>query len=71
MNPIMDTKSAGGLLKSLRNVEASRARIGFIFPRKMGGYDEREYADYGPFRQIYSAHEQSHQAARAINHESA
>ena len=66
INPIMDTSYTGGL-KSLDFAPA--VRVAYNFSPKWAGAIE-EYADYGPLRQIYSAHEQSHQVWAVMNHES-
>lgn len=65
VNPIMDTSYTGGF-KSLDFAPA--VRLAYNFSPKWAGSIE-EYADYGPFRQIYSAHEQSHQVWAVMNHE--
>lgn len=64
-NPIMDTAYTGGF-KSLDFAPA--VRVAYNFSPKWAGAIE-EYADYGPLRQIYSAHEQSHQVWAVMNHE--
>jgi len=66
VNPIMDTAYTGGF-KSLDF--APSVRVAYNFAPKWAGAIE-EYADYGPFRQIYSAHDQSHQVWGVVNHES-
>jgi len=65
VNPIMDTSYVGGF-KSLDF--APSVRVAYNFSPKWAGAIE-EYADYGPLRQIYSAHEQSHQVWAVLNHE--
>ena len=65
VNPIMDTSYTGGF-KSLDFAPA--LRVAYNFSPKWAGAIE-EYADYGPLRQIYSAHEQSHQIWAVMNHE--
>ena len=64
INPIMDTSYVGGL-KGLDFAPA--VRVAYNFNDKWAGAVE-EYADYGPFRQIYSAHEQSHSIWAVVNH---
>jgi hypothetical protein len=64
INPIVDTSYTGGF-KSLEFVPA--ARVAYNFTPKWAGSIE-EYADYGPLRQIYSAHNQSHQIWAVVNH---
>ena len=66
INPIMDTSYTGGF-KSLEFVPA--VRVAYNFSPKWAGAIE-EYADYGPLRQIYSAHDQSHQVWTVVNHDS-
>ena len=66
INPILDTSYTGGF-KSLEFVPA--VRVAYNFSPKWAGAIE-EYADYGPFRQIYSARDQSHQVWGVVNHES-
>ena len=61
----MDTSYVGGF-KSLDF--APSVRVAYNFSPKWAGSIE-EYADYGPLRQIYSAHEQSHQVWAVLNHE--
>jgi opacity protein-like surface antigen len=63
VNPIMDTSYTGGF-KSLDFAPA--VRVAYNFSPKWAGSIE-EYADYGPFREIYSAHEQSHQESKYVN----
>ena len=65
LNPIMDTSYTGGF-KSLDFAPA--VRVAYNFSPKWAGAIE-EYADYGPFRQMYSAHEHSHQMWAVMNHE--
>ncbi|MDP8991330.1 MAG: hypothetical protein M3N41_14765 [Acidobacteriota bacterium] len=65
VNPIMDTSYAGGF-KSLDFAPAVRVAYHFL-PKWAGSIEE--YADYGPFRQIYSAHEQWQQVWAVLNHE--
>ena len=65
VNPIMDTSYTGGF-KSLDFAPA--VRVAYNFSPKWAGSIE-EYADYGPLRQIYSAHEQSQQVWAVLNHE--
>jgi len=65
INPIMDTSYTGGL-KSLDFAPA--VRVAYNFSSKWAGSIE-EYADYGPFRQIYSVHEQSQQVWAVVNHD--
>jgi hypothetical protein len=64
VNPIVDTAYTGGL-KSLEFVPA--VRVAYNFSPKWAGAIE-EYADYGPLRRIYSAHNQSHQIWAVANH---
>ena len=64
VNPIVDTAYTGGF-KSLVFVPA--VRVAYNFTPKWAGAIE-EYADYGPLRQIYSAHDQSHQIWAVANH---
>ena len=66
VNPIMDTSYTGGL-KSLDFAPA--VRVAYNFSPKWAGSIE-EYADYGQFRHIDSAHEQWHQVWAVMNHES-
>jgi hypothetical protein len=66
VNPIMDTSYTGGF-KNLDFVPAMR--VAYNFSPKWAGSIE-EYADYGAFREIYSAHEQSHQLWAVVNHAS-
>jgi len=65
INPILDTSYTGGF-KSLEFVPA--VRVAYNFSPKWAGAIE-EYADYGPLRQIYSAHDQSHQVWTVVNHD--
>ena len=65
INSIMDTSYVGGF-KSLDFAPA--VRVAYNFSPKWAGSIE-EYADYGPLRQIYSAHEQTHQVWAVLNHE--
>src|ERR1700733_3139405 len=65
VNPIVDTSYTGGL-KNLDFVPA--VRVAYNFSPKWAGSIE-EYADYGPLRQIYPAHEQSQQVWAVLNHE--
>ena len=64
INPIMDTSYTGGF-KSLDF--ATAIRVAYNFSDKWAGAVE-EYADYGQFRQIYSATEQSHQIWAVMDH---
>ena len=64
VNPIMDTSYTGGF-KSLDFAPA--IRVAYNFSDKWAGAVE-EYADYGQFRQIYSATEQSHQIWAVMDH---
>ena len=64
VNPIVDTSYTGGF-KSLEFVPA--LRVAYNFNPKWAGAIE-EYADFGPLRQIYSAHDQSHQIWAVANH---
>ena len=64
VNPIFDTSYVGGL-KSLDF--APSVRVAHNFSPKWAGAIE-EYADYGPLRSIYSAHDQSHQIWGVVNH---
>jgi hypothetical protein len=64
LNPIVDTSYTGGL-KSLDFAPA--VRVAYNFSPKWAASVE-EYADYGPLRQIYSAHEQFHQIWAVMNH---
>ncbi len=66
VNPIMDTSYTGGF-KSLDFAPA--VRVAYNFSAKWAGAIE-EYADYGPLRQIYSAHDQSHQIWAVVDHPS-
>jgi hypothetical protein len=66
VNPIMDTSYTGGL-KSLDFAPA--VRVAYNFSPKWAGAIE-EYADYGPLRRIYSAHEQSQQIWAVVDHPS-
>lgn len=66
VNPIMDTSYTGGF-KSLDFAPA--VRVAYNFSPKWAGSIE-EYADYGQFRRIESAHEQWHQVWAVMNHES-
>ena len=66
VNPIMDTSYTGGF-KSLDFAPA--VRVAYNFSPKWAGAIE-EYADYGPLRQIYSAHDQSHQIWAVVDHPS-
>jgi hypothetical protein len=66
VNPIMDTSYTGGL-KSLDFAPA--VRVSYNFSPKWAAAVE-EYADYGPLRQIYSVHEQSHQVWAVMDHPS-
>ena len=65
INPIMDTSYTGGF-KSLDFAPA--VRVAYNLSPKWAAAIE-EYADYGPFRHIYSAHDQSHQVWAVVNHE--
>jgi hypothetical protein len=65
INPIMDTSYTGGF-KSLDFAPAGRVAYN-LSPKWAGAIEE--YADYGSLRQIYSAHEQSHQVWAVMNHE--
>ena len=65
LNPIMDTSYTDGV-KSLDFAPA--VRVAYNFSPKWAGSIE-EYADYGPLRKIYSAHEQSHQVWAVVNHD--
>jgi len=65
VNPIVDTDYTGGF-KNLDFVPA--ARVAYNFNPKWAGAIE-EYADYGPFREFYPAHEQSHQVWAVVNHD--
>jgi hypothetical protein len=64
INPIMDTSYTGGF-KSLDFAPAMR--VAYNLSDKWAVAVE-EYADYGTFRQIYSAHDQSHQVWAVVNH---
>jgi hypothetical protein len=64
VNPIVDTSYTGGL-KSLDFAPAVRAAHNFS---KAWALAVEEYADYGPLRQIYAAHEQSHQIWAVMDH---
>jgi hypothetical protein len=64
VNPIMDTSYTGGF-KSLDFAPA--IRVAYNFSKKWAAAAE-EYADYGQFRQIYSATEQSHQIWAVMDH---
>jgi len=66
VNPIMDTSYTGGF-KSLDFAPA--VRVAYNFSPKWAGAIE-EYADYGPLRNIYSAHEQSQQIWAVMDHPS-
>jgi len=65
VNPIMDTAYTGGF-KSLDF--APSVRVAYNFSPKWAGAIE-EYADYGPLREIYPGHDQSHQIWAVVNHE--
>lgn len=64
INPIVDTAYHGGL-KSLDFAPA--VRVAYNFTDKWAGSIE-EYADYGEFRDIYSAHNQVQQIWAVANH---
>jgi hypothetical protein len=64
VNPIVDTSYTGGL-KSLDFAPA--VRVAHNFSKAWAAAIE-EYADYGPLRQIYAAHEQSHQIWAVMDH---
>src|SRR5271165_3881644 len=64
VNPIMDTSYTGGF-KSLDFAPA--VRVAYNFNPKWAGAIE-EYADYGPLRNIYSAHDQWHQIWAVMDH---
>lgn len=64
LNPILDTNFIGGV-KSLEFVPG--VHVGHNINEKWAVGVE-EYADYGPLRQIYSAHDQSHQVWGVLNH---
>ncbi len=64
VNPIVDTSYTGGL-KSLDLAPAERVAYNFS---KGWAVAVEEYADYGPLRQIYSAHQQSHQIWAVMDH---
>ena len=64
VNPIVDTDFTGGF-KNLEFVPA--VRVAYNLTPKWAVAAE-EYADYGPLRQIYSAHDQSHQVWAVLNH---
>jgi hypothetical protein len=64
VNPIMDTSYTGGF-KSLDFAPA--IRVAYNFSKTWAAAAE-EYADYGQFRQIYSATEQSHQIWAVMDH---
>jgi hypothetical protein len=64
VNPIVDTSYTGGL-KSLDFAPA--VRVAYNFSPGWAGAVE-EYADYGPLRQIYSAHNQSQQIWAVVDH---
>jgi hypothetical protein len=66
VNPIVDTSYTCGL-KSLDFAPA--VRVAYNFSKGWAAGVE-EYADYGPLRQIYSAHEQSHQIWAVMDHTS-
>jgi hypothetical protein len=66
VNPIMDTSYTGGF-KSLDFAPA--VRVAYNFSPKWAGAIE-EYADYGPLRQIYSAHKQFQQIWAVVDHPS-
>ncbi len=66
VNPILDTSYTGGV-KSLDFAPA--VRIAHNLSRGWAAAVE-EYADYGRFRQIYSAREQSHQIWAVMDHAS-
>jgi hypothetical protein len=66
VNPIVDTSYTGGL-KSLDFAPA--VRVAYNFTKKWSAAAE-EYADYGPLRQLYPAHEQSHQIWVVMDHAS-
>ena len=64
VNPIVDTSYTGGL-KSLDFAPAER--VAYNFSKGWAAAVE-EYAAYGPLRQIYSAHQQSHQIWAVMDH---
>lgn len=64
VNPIMDTSYTGGF-KSLDFAPA--IRVAYNFSKTWAAAAE-EYADYGQFRQIYSATKQSHQIWAVMDH---
>jgi len=64
VNPIMDTSYTGGF-KSFDFAPA--VRVAYNFTPKWAGAIE-EYADYGQFRRIYPATEQSHQIWAVMDH---
>ena len=66
VNPIMDTSYVGGL-KSLDFAPA--VRVACNLSEKWAVAAE-EYADYGPFRKIYSAGDQFHQIWAVVNRKS-
>ncbi len=66
INPIVDTSYLGGF-KSLDFAPAVRVAYNFT-PKWVGAIEE--YADYGQFRDLYSAREQSHQIWAVVDHTS-
>jgi hypothetical protein len=64
INPIMDTSYTGGF-KSLDFAPA--VRVAYNLNPKWA-ISAEEYADYGPFRNFYSASDQSHQIWAVLNH---
>jgi hypothetical protein len=64
VNPIVDTAWTGGF-KSLEFVPA--IRVAYNFSPKWAAAVE-EYADYGQFRQFYSAGQQVHQLYAVVDH---
>src|SRR5579863_2743788 len=64
VNPIVDTSYTGGL-KSLDFAPAMRVAYN-LSPKWAAAVEE--YADYGPLRQIYSAHDQYHQIWAVMDH---
>lgn len=64
INPIVDTSYLGGL-KSLDFAPAIRVAHSVS---KRWALAVEEYADYGPLRQIYTVHEQSHQIWAVMDH---
>jgi len=65
INPILDTSYTGGL-KGLDFAPAARVAWGFKEKWKIAA---EHYSDYGQFRDLHPASEQSHQIWAVVNHE--